>query len=134
MGFYMTVLHRRQSISIFKNLVRLLKAFSNIAVFDMEHAANVAAQLEIKLFAVHARVGLIAFGMQHRRAGVGSFEEIEHRWQFFVIDFDDVKGLFRDLSTLRGYERDQFADMAYAISSQDGLIIHHWTEIGVQAR
>ena len=79
MGLDMAVLHRRQCISIVEDLVRFLKTFLDVSVFDSEHAANVAAQLEIEFLAVHARLGLIALRVQHGRVGLGGFEKIEHR-------------------------------------------------------
>ena len=131
-GLDMTVLHRRQRISILKDLFGFLKSFLDVAVGDAEHAAHVATQLEIKFLAVHARVGLIALRVQHRRARLGGFDKVEHRRQLLVVDVDQIQSLFSDLPAFRRYERDHFTDMAHAIDSHHGLIVDHRSEIGIQ--
>ena len=100
MGFDVAVLHRRQRVGIFKDLFRFLKSFFDVAVFHPKYAAYVAAQREIEFLAVHARGGLVALRMQHRRAGLGGFEKIEHRRQRFVVDFDQIQSLFRNFPAL----------------------------------
>ena len=109
-----------------------MKSFFDVPVFHPKHTANVAAQLEIEFLAVHARVGLVALRMQHRRAGLGGFEKIEHRRQLFVVDFDQIQSLFRNLPALRRHERDNFTDVTHSIRRDDGLIIDHRAEIRIQ--
>src|SRR5688572_5048370 len=131
MGLYMTVLHRRQGISILEDLFGFLKTFLDVAVSDSEYAAHVAAQLEIEFLAVHACVGLIALLVQHRRARLGGFEKIEYCRQFLVVYLDQIQRLFSNLAALRSYERDDFTDMAHTIRSHYGLIIDHRSEIRI---
>ena len=133
MGFYVAVLHRRQRVSIFKDLFRFLKSFFDVPVFHPKHTANVAAQREIEFLAVHARVGLVALRMRAPAcAGLGGFEKIEDRRQLFVIDFDQIQSLFRNFPVLRRHERDDFTDVTHSIRCDDGLIIDNGPEIRIQ--
>ena len=99
----------------------------------MIDAANIAADLKIELFAVHAGGGFVALGVQHRRTRLCRFEEIEYRRQFPVFDVDQLQGSFSDVARFGGNQRDDFSHMAHAIDRHHWLIVDDRPKIRIES-
>src|SRR4029077_4365614 len=57
-GFDMAVLNRRHTVNVFQNLIRYLKSFGDVTVFNVKNTANIAAQLKVMYLRQSRRLDL----------------------------------------------------------------------------
>src|SRR6516164_11183037 len=98
MGLEKAVLRRRQRKSILKDTIRLGKALFDIAANELEMSAQIGPFDRLQ-FSQISKAGLWKLDriMNQGRVGLKRFLNIEHRRQFFVIDFDQTEGGLRGI-------------------------------------
>src|SRR5262245_40466798 len=123
MSLQEAMLRRWQRERIFENMVRLGKAFLDIAAVELKVRANIRAFYWLELRKISkSRLGYANRFMDQSSAWLKCLMNIQYRWQFFVFDVDQTQRLFRRIRLQRRYRRDRISHMPHFFNCHDGLI------------
>ncbi len=82
------VLYFRRCIHTLKDFVRLAKADCDVTIIDVIAAKHIALILETEAAFCRERLRFDSILMEHRRFRLHRLEQIIHRRQWLIFDFD----------------------------------------------
>ena len=115
-----SLVHRFGCKSILDDDVRFAKSRLDIALSPVhmdEHVARLVDRMQQTAIARHVRMKQYGVRLDRR-------ERVEQRFEFLILDIDQIHRFFSDSLTLRRHRRDFFADKAHDAVGEDRHVVN----------